>query len=48
MKLVESIRPCHDHVLKTTKKKPLNFCTTVLFLPNPDAETVRNNMYQII
>ena len=21
MKLVESIRPCHDHVLKTTKKK---------------------------
>ena len=27
MKLVESIRPCRDHVLKTTKK-PLNFCTT--------------------
>ena len=36
-----------DHVLKTTKK-PLNFCTSVLFLTNPDTETVHDNMYQII
>ena len=35
------------HVLKTTKK-PLNFCASVLFLPNPDAETVHDNMYQMI
>ena len=41
MKLVESIRPCRDHVLKTTKK-PLNFFTSVLFLPNPDAEAVHD------
>ena len=47
MKLVESIRPCRDHVLKATKK-PLNFCTSVLFLPNLDAETAHDNMYQII
>ena len=48
MKLVESIRPCRDHVLKTTKKNSLNFCTSVLFLPNPEAETGLDNMYQII
>ena len=49
MKLVESIRPCRDHVLQTTKK-PLNFCTSVLFflLSSPDAETVHDNIYQII
>ena len=47
MKLVESIRPCRDHVLKTTKK-PLNFYTSVLFFTDPDTEMVHDNMYQII
>ena len=36
-----------DPVLKTTKK-PLNFCTSVLFFTNADTETVHDNMYQII
>ena len=36
-----------DHVLKTTKK-PLDFCTGVLFFTNPDTETIHDSIYQII